>query len=208
MLDLETRRLFAAGAIALRYPERSWLKSFEDIENELSQFSDETKEVLWQLLSYFGSRSLLDLQMDYVSLFDRKRRACLYLSYYLNGDTRRRGMALLNFKETFAAEGWRSTNEELDDYLPTLLEFISVTDSPLGFSLLQQHKAGVSLLAIALRDMGSPYALLVNEILLRIPGDENPVTLKLIETGPPMEMVGLSPYGTEDNSAITVGAKC
>lgn len=206
MFDLETRRLFAAGAIALRYPERSWLKSFEDIEDDLSGFTPETREVLWQLLSYFGSKSILDLQMEYVSLFDRKRRACLYLSYYLNGDTRRRGMALLNFKETFAAEGWHSTNEELDDFLPTLLEFIAVTDSPLGFSLLQQHKAGVALLAIALRDMSSPYAPLVNEILLRIPGDENPVTLKLIESGPPVEMVGLSPYGNIETSSV--GAKC
>lgn len=214
MLDLETRRLFAAASISLRYPERDWLKAFEDLETDLDSFSSQTKETLWQLLSYFGTKSIMDLQIDYVNTFDRKRRACLYLSYYLNGDTRRRGMALLNFKETFAAEGWQSNGDELDDYLPILLEFIAVTSSPAGFALLQQHKAGVALLEIALRDMKSPYAGLIKEIHNRIPGEDQPLTLKLIESGPPTESVGLAPYGENSASPMNpmnpmkIGAPC
>lgn len=209
MLDIETRRVFAAAAIALRYPEREWLKSFEDIESDLLYFAPETKERLWDLLSYFGSKSLMDLQIDYVNTFDRKRRACLYLSYYLNGDTRRRGMALLNFKEVFASEGWKSTSDELDDFLPILLEFIAVTASPAGLALLQQHKAGIALLEIALRDMKSPYAGLIKDIHSRIPGEDTSLTLltlQLIESGPPAETVGLSGYG--EKFTESAGAKC
>ena len=140
MLELETRRLFAIASVALRYPERDWLKSFEEIEYELDSFDPETKERLWSLLTYFSSKSIMDLQIDYVNTFDRKRRACLYLSYYLNGDTRKRGMALLNFKNLFASEGWKSTSDELDDFLPILLEFIAVTDSPAGLALLRSEE--------------------------------------------------------------------
>lgn len=203
MIDLETRRLFATASVALRYPERDWLKSFEEIEFELDSFSPETKELLWQLITHFSSKSILDLQVEYVNLFDRKRRACLYLSYYLNGDTRRRGMALLDFKQVFAAEGWATSGEELDDYLPILLEFIAVTASPAGFALLQEHKAGIALLEIALRDLKSPYAPLIKEIHNRIPGDSTPLTLKLIQSGPPAETVGLAPYGESAKAGAT-----
>lgn len=207
MLDLETRRLFAAASIALRYPERDWLRSFEEIERDLDQFSSETKEVLWNLITYFGSKSLMDLQVDYVATFDRKRRACLYLSYYLNGDTRKRGMALLNFKQTYSAEGWISVSEELDDYLPILLEFIAVTASPIGMDLLVQHKAGLTLLSYALRDLNSPYLALIDEVNRRIPGEATTQTLKLIETGPPSEQVGLAGYGEKEASHVQkVGA--
>lgn len=204
MIDMQTRRLFAAASIALRYPEREWLRSFEDVEHELDNFEPATKEVLWNLITHFSSKSIMDLQVEYVNVFDRKRRACLYLSYYLNGDTRRRGMALLDFKQTFASEGWASSGEELDDFLPILLEFIAVTDSPAGFALLQEHKAGLALLEIALRDMKSPYAPLIKEIQNKIPGDQITLTLKLIQSGPPAETVGLAPYG----ETAKAGASC
>lgn len=206
MLEIETRRVFAAAAIALRYPDREWLRTFEEIENDLVNFAPETKERLWDLLSYFGSKSIMDLQIEYVNTFDRKRRACLYMSYYLNGDTRRRGMALLTFKDVFASEGWKSTSDELDDFLPILLEFIAVTASPAGLALLQEHRAGVALLEIALRDMKSPYAGLIKEVHSRIPGEDTSLTLQLIESGPPAETVGLSGYG--EKFTESAGAKC
>ena len=201
MLDLETRRLFAAASVALRYPERDWVRSFEDVEHNLDEFNDQTKEMLWNLISYFGSKSLMELQVEYVNTFDRKRRACLYMSYYLNGDTRKRGMALLEFKNLYAAEGWQSVSEELDDYLPILLEFIAVTASPLGMDLLIRHKAGFTLLTYALRDMKSPYTALIEELNRRIPGEVATQTLTLIESGPPSEQVGLTGYGAENVGA-------
>lgn len=212
MIDLETRRFFAAASLALRYPERDWLKSFESIENDLEEFSPATRDVLWELMGHFAKCSLMELQMEYVRTFDRKQRACLYLSYYLNGDTRRRGMALLEFKSTFTNEGWSSNGDELDDYLPMLLEFVAMTSSPAGFDLLIEHKAGISLLAIALRDMKSPYAGIVKELAERIPGDESKRALKLIESGPPIEMVGLSSplaaYGSSESANLVEVTKC
>lgn len=210
MDNLATRRIFSVAAIALRYPEREWLKTFEELEFELDKFEESEREIIWDLQTYFSGKTLLELQTSYVDLFDRKRRACLYLSYYLNGDTRRRGMALLEFKQRYAFEGWKGNGDELDDFLPMLLEFIAVTASPLGFELLQEHKPGVALLEKALRDMKSPYAGIIKAILLRIPGDQSRRTLQLIESGPPVETVGLAPYGIGSAEKFTakVGEPC
>lgn len=207
MIDSQSRRLFAIASLALRYPERDWLKRFEEIEDDLQSFDLETRKIVWKLITHFSSQSLLELQMEYVKLFDRKHRACLYLSYYLNGDTRRRGMALLDFKNVFSAEGFTSKGDELDDFFPTLLEFLAVSASETGLQLLSRHKAGVALLSIALRDMGSPYAEIVKAVLDKIPGNDHPLTLNLIAEGPPIEMVGLSPYGSENNNKMA-GAQC
>ena len=46
---------------------------------------------------------MLRAQEHYVEIFDRRRKACLYLTYFLNGDTRGRGMALVGFKEAYQA---------------------------------------------------------------------------------------------------------
>ena len=99
------------------------------------------------------------------------------------------------------------SSDELDDFLPILLEFIAVTDSPAGLALLQEHKAGLTLMEIALRDMKSPYAGLIKELHNRVPGEDKPLTLKLIQNGPPAETVGLSGYG-QDAKSESVGATC
>jgi nitrate reductase delta subunit len=117
-------------------------------------------------------------------------------------------MALVHFKEVYATEGWSSTGEELDDFLPILLEFIAVTDSPLGLNILQEHRAGIKLLEIALRDMKSPYQRLVEAIFNKIPGKETQLTLKLIQEGPPIETVGLAPYGENRSDKKNVGMTC
>ena len=208
MIKLETRRFFAAASVILRYPERELVDSLMGISLNIKYFDSGAGEVLNKLISHFNSNSLLDLQMDYVKTFDRKNRTSLYLSYYLNGDTRRRGMALLEFKGRYATEGWKVASNELDDFLPILLEFIAVTSSPLGLELLSAHKAGVSLLHFALKDNNSPYACLIQEILVRIPGDDRKLTLNLIESGPPVEMVGVSEQASSTFPYSPVGVQC
>ena len=46
-------------------------------------------------------RPLPELQADYVETFDTRRRCNLFLTYFAHGDTRKRGMALLRFKQTY-----------------------------------------------------------------------------------------------------------
>lgn len=193
MLDIQTRRLFAVASLALRYPTSDWLEVIA--RAELDELDQSSGKVVLDLLNFFDKTPLLELQMKYVEVFDQKRKASLYLSYYLNGDTRARGMALVHFKEIYREQGWIVGPDELPDYLPLFLEFIAITQSIFAFEVLRQHKAGIALLEAALRKLESPYSPLIAELLKAIPGDATKQTLKLIEKGPEVELVGITPYG-------------
>ena len=60
-------------------------------EAAIAGLSRRSRDLLQRFVSHLASTPLIDLQRDYVATFDLKRRCCLYLTYYLNGDTRRRG---------------------------------------------------------------------------------------------------------------------
>ena len=52
-------------------------------------------------LDHLARRPLPELAADYVATFDHRKRCCLYLTYFAHGDTRKRGVALLRFKQTY-----------------------------------------------------------------------------------------------------------
>ena len=52
-----------------------------------------------------ATRELGALQEEYVATFDHTRKCALYLTYFAYGDTRRRGVALVQFKEAYRAAG-------------------------------------------------------------------------------------------------------
>lgn len=136
------------------------------------------------------------LQAAYVATFDHRKRCCPYLTYYAHGDTRKRGTALLRLKRTYAAAGWRLADDELPDHLAVVLEF-AATDQDVGHRLFSEHRAGLELLRLALRDDGSPWASVLESVSATLPplaGDEREAVARLAAQGPPDEQVGLDPY--------------
>lgn len=139
---------------------------------------------------------LPELAADYVTTFDHRKRCCLFLTYYAHGDTRKRGVALLRLKQTYARAGWRLTEDELPDHLAVVLEF-AATEPVVGSRLLTGHRAGLELLRLALRDTASPWAHVLDSVSATLPalgGDEREAVMRLAAEGPPEEQVGLDPY--------------
>ena len=59
------------------------------------------------------------------------------------------------------------------------------------------HRAGLELLRLSLRDAGSPWAAAVDAVTATLPplrGDELEAVRRLAAEGPPEEEVGLTPY--------------
>src|SRR3954469_9462510 len=79
--------------------------------------------------------------VEYVATFDHRKRCCLFLTYYAHGDTRNRGMALLDLKQTYAAAGLRLVDDELPDHLAVVLEYAAANPET-GQTLLIEHRAG------------------------------------------------------------------
>jgi nitrate reductase delta subunit len=128
-----------------------------------------------------------------------KRRACPFLTYWTNGDTRNRGVAILRFKQAYAASGFTIGNEELPDHLAVVLEFAAVGDRVTGDALLAEHAAPIGLLREALHDLGSVYSHVLDAVVATLPEITREVAARmaeLAESGPPVEDVGLEPFPT------------
>ena len=106
-------------------------------------------------------------------------------------------MALLRFKQTYLSAGFQLNDAELPDHLCVVLEFAATGDQALGRDLILDHRAGLELLRLSLRDMGSPWAHLIDAVTATLPplrGDERDAVRRLAAVGPPEEEVGLAPF--------------
>ena len=131
----------------------------------------------------------------YVEVFDRRRRCCLYLTYYTVGDTRHRGAALLAFKQALAAAGYEMAADELPDYLPVVLELSARSGDEVAGTLLSSHREGIEVLRSALADAASPYAGLVEAVSMTLPQIDEATAERvraLVAAGPPTETVGVT----------------
>ena len=133
----------------------------------------------------------------YVRVFDLDRKATLYLSYWTDGDTRRRGSTLAAFKQRYRASGWLvDTRGELPDHLPLVLEYAALADPVDGNALLLEYRASLELIRLALEEQRSAYADVLNAVCATLPGPspkDRMSAMALARTGPPAESVGLDP---------------
>ncbi|MFD1852494.1 nitrate reductase molybdenum cofactor assembly chaperone [Kitasatospora cinereorecta] len=105
---------------------------------------------------------------------------------------------MVRLKQTYARAGWRLADDELPDHLAVVLEFAAAAGQPAtGLKLLTDHRAGLELLRLALRDARSPWAELLDSVSATLPplsGDQRTAVARLASEGPPEEEVGLAPF--------------
>lgn len=195
--DGRTALCYQVAGTLLCYPDDSLMERLPTLRAATDELAGEQSALLRPLLDHVQETPLLCLQQEYVETFDLKRRCALYLTYYAFGDTRKRGMALLNFKSAYRKAGLVLDDGELPDHLAVVLEFAATADLGNGRRLLVEHRAGLELLHLSLRDSGSPYAAAVAAVSSTLPklrGDERKAVRRLAAEGPPDEEVGLEPF--------------
>ena len=87
-------------SLLLDYPDEDLLARVALIRSASHGLPTAIGEPIRTFLSHLESTPLPQLQADYVATFDTRRRCNLFLTYFAHGDTRKRGMALLRFKQT------------------------------------------------------------------------------------------------------------
>ena len=155
-------------------------------------------EHLAAFTAWFTGQEPEALERHYVEMFDLRRKSSLYLTYYLHGDTRRRGMALLTLAQRYRAAGWDTDGGELPDHLPVVLEFAALAGPRAGEAPLRRHRRGLELIHRSLTDAGSPYRHVPAALLTLLPPPTEAdlrAVAELAAQGPPDEDVGLDPYG-------------
>ena len=201
--SLAPGRLAAAwqvSSLLLDYPDEQLVAREPLLREAVAGLPDTVGGLLLRFLDELAAPDPERLRRLYVHTFDTSRRCCLYLSYFTHGDTRKRGMALLEFKEAYRAAGVELAAEELPDHLSVVLEFGACHDAATTWRLLNEHRAGIEVLHRALAERDVPWQHVVAALLATLPpmaGDEEERILRLIQQGPPKEDVGFdsdTPY--------------
>ena len=188
-----------SASLLLDYPHEELLARLGLIRAASRELSAEVGVPLLRTADALAEASLGELQADYVETFDNRRRHNLFLTYFAHGDTRKRGVALLRFKQTYLTSGHELAEDELPDHLCVVLEYAATVDRERGRELILDHRAGLELLRMGLVESGSRWAGAVEAVSATLPplrGDEVEAVRRLAAEGPPAEEVGLTPYGT------------
>jgi nitrate reductase delta subunit len=184
-----------AASACLQYPDETVLSTLPLVRRAVNQLPAGTPaERLTAFLDAAEATPPTRMTQHYVEIFDTRRRCCLYLTWWTDGETRRRGSALAALKARYRAAGLELDTTELPDFLPVVLEFAATADLAAGLQLLQEHRAGIELLRLALLDAGTPYARPVEAVCALLPGPspaDVAAAKALARNGPPREQVGL-----------------
>ncbi len=181
---------FRLLSLLLDYPD-------EMLDDALGPVADDTDPALGAFWRWRSETPLAERQRRYVETFDLDRRTSLHLTYYLYGDTRKRGLALLRLKRLYAAAGLPLAADELPDFLPALLEFAALAPDGYGETLLAEHRLALELLRLRLGELDSPWACALQTLCASLPRlgpIERDRLARLQAEGPPSEQVGLEPF--------------
>jgi|tagenome__1003787_1003787.scaffolds.fasta_scaffold20982491_4 nitrate reductase delta subunit len=187
-----------AASLLLQYPDETWRARLPVVEQALRSLPHGAPRDGLLALVEHARQHPAALEAHYVEVFDRKRKCCLHLTWWTDGETRRRGLSLARLKALYRTNGFELRSGELPDYLPVVLEFAAQGDVTLGLQLLQEHRPAIELLRLALLDLGTPYASVLSGLCALLPGvspADEAAAIALARNGPPGESVGLTPYG-------------
>jgi nitrate reductase delta subunit len=195
-----------AASILLQYPDGTVLEGIPLVAKAVAALPPgPARTALTGLVDHLATTPPREAAEHYVATFDRRRRCCLYLTWWTDGETRRRGHSLAALKSRYRRSGLEPGTLELPDHLPLVLEYAATGDLADGLALLQEHRAGIELLRLALRDADSSYTGAVEAVCTLLPGpspQDRAAAQRLARTGPPAETVGLEPYSAAPGGGL------
>ncbi|HEX4816338.1 nitrate reductase molybdenum cofactor assembly chaperone [Nonomuraea sp. NPDC049480] len=186
-------------SLLLQYPDADLFAARAELCRAADALPESpARDALVAFTDWYRECEPMRLARHYVETFDLRRKSSLYLTYYLHGDTRRRGMALLTLKQRYRVAGLTPPDGELPDFLPVVCEFAALAGPAIGEAPLRQHRKGLELIRTALHEAGSSYSLVLDALCAELPSlseAERAAVADLALAGPPAEEVGLAPYG-------------
>src|SRR5690606_37679388 len=116
-------------SVILSYPEAAIQDAASELESVLEKDTSlpaTQRAALRDLIADMAARDLLDLQSEYVDLFDRTRALSLHMFEHVHGESRDRGQAMVSLRERYRQAGLDLAANEWPDYIPLFLEFLSL----------------------------------------------------------------------------------
>jgi nitrate reductase molybdenum cofactor assembly chaperone NarJ/NarW len=117
------------------------------------------------LIKEIAVGDLYDLQERYGLLFDRSKTLALHLFEHVHGESRDRGQAMVDLKAMYENSGLVVAANELPDYVPLFLEFLSTQPVAQARELLGQTAHILAALAERLGRRQSSYKAIFDALV-------------------------------------------
>lgn len=165
-METENRTvLFQLLSTLLQYPDDTFLSTLADIEKGAGKLSsEEWKTAVAAFLLYLKTYPPLRLQEDFTAAFDMNPSTTLNMTWHAYGDNEKRAEALARLQRIYDAAGWERMTGDLPDYLPLMLEFLSVCPEPEDLGKIWESFNGIHPLIERLESTAPAYAVLLKPL--------------------------------------------
>jgi nitrate reductase delta subunit len=167
-------------SLLLQYPDEESLDRLDELASIADQAcSDEIRQAIQVFLEELGRLTPIQAQERYTALFDMDPATTLNVTYHLHGDNEKRAAVLARLQHGYDLAGWERITGELPDYLPMMLEFISICPHSAHTPFVWQCLQGVQPLIKRLEYRGSVYACLLQPVYdMAVKRGEQPIEAK------------------------------
>ncbi|MDQ0197757.1 nitrate reductase molybdenum cofactor assembly chaperone [Neobacillus ginsengisoli] len=139
----ENKAILVILSRLLDYPDQTFIDEQQSIVSLIKEYlpSVGVQDEVLKRVTPFYSMNLKDLQELYVETFDYKEKTNLYLTAHELGDSRKRGVALIQLQKLICEVGYEYAGKELADYIPMLLELLAIAPEDEKFFNLSRRVA-------------------------------------------------------------------
>ncbi|WP_137938310.1 nitrate reductase molybdenum cofactor assembly chaperone [Chitinivorax sp. B] len=181
----------------LTYPSVELQAAFPELEVALAA-TPETAHTVAPLFDFLRQSDEVALQENYVATFDRNPKHSLHLFEHIHGESRDRGQAMVDLLQEYKRYGLLMTPDELPDYVPLFLEFLSQIDAKDAERLLGEAVHVLALIGDKLKANDSPYHVVFDALRGLTSVEPRPLTEPPVrDMDEAMEVFGPSPDGVE-----------
>ena len=152
----------------LSYPNAALKSNLADMQSALHTEQALGKDRLAELDTLIGRLAMgeaLELEGEFVELFDRGHATSLHLFEHVHGDSRDRGPAMIDLTQTYEKAGLFLAPDELPDYLPVVLEFVSTQPAKEAKAFLAEMAHIFNAIFSALQQRETAYASVLGALL-------------------------------------------
>ena len=151
----------------LDYPTQELVDNLpliQSLAEEDDTIDSEERVGLNAIIELLKGGELIELQSSYVDTFDRVPEHDLHLTHHIFGDDNGRGPALIDLSEHYKALELQVDAKEIPDFLPLILEYVSLLEPVEAQVFLWDANKVLGVLAASLEKAESPYAPLIRII--------------------------------------------
>jgi nitrate reductase delta subunit len=173
--------VFRALSALLSYPSKEMRQALPEIADAIRSalvITPAEQRGLLDLIDELGRDDLLAAEERYVDLFDRGRALSLNLFEHLHGESRGRGEAMVELKKIYERAGFELSANELPDYLPVVLEYLSCRDLTDAREMLADCAGILTTIGRSLVARQSRYAAVLQALI--VVAGESPIDIAKI----------------------------